>query len=65
MRWNDIYMAKGKSAYSKRPLWQWILLYVIIGGIIYAAIYFIFLKPKGGYNYGSGSNSSQQSQYNY
>ncbi len=29
------------SGYGKRPLWQWILIYVVIGGIIYAVIYFV------------------------
>jgi len=55
-----------KSAYGKRPLWQWIVLYLIIGGIVYAAIYFLFLNKGGGYNYG-GSNAtpSNQSQYKY
>ncbi len=53
------------TGYGKRPLWQWILLYVIIGGIIYAGIYFLFLNKGGGYNYGSGANSTQQPQYNY
>lgn len=32
---------------SKRPLWQWILIYLIIGGIIYALIYFFIINPGG------------------
>lgn len=35
------------SGYGKRPLWQWILLYVIIGGIIYAGVYYFYLSKKG------------------
>jgi hypothetical protein len=31
---------KTGGSYGKRPLWQWILLYIIIGGIIYALIYY-------------------------
>ena len=42
------------SRYGKRPLWQWILVYVVIGGVIYAAVYFLFLN-KGGYKYGSSN----------
>lgn len=34
-------------SYSKRPLWQWVLLYFIIGGIIYAGIYYFFFRNKG------------------
>lgn len=45
------------KGYGKRPLWQWILLYVIIGGIIYAGVYYFYLSKKGGYNsaYQSGT----------
>ena len=35
------------NAYSKRPLWQWILLYVILGSIIYAVIYYFVFANKG------------------
>lgn len=35
------------KGYGKRPLWQWLLIYLIIGGIIYALIYFLFLAPRG------------------
>jgi len=34
-------MAEEKSGYGKRPLWQWILMYLIVGGVIYGVIYFI------------------------
>lgn len=37
-----------KSGYGKRPLWQWILIYLVIGGIIYALIYYFVLAPQGG-----------------
>ena len=37
------------NAYGKRPLWQWILLYVIVGGVVYALIYYFFFAGKGGY----------------
>jgi len=40
-----------KSVYGKRPLWQWVLLYVIVGGIVYAAVYyFTGYKSASGYN---------------
>ena len=37
------------GGYGKRPLWQWILLYVIIGGLLYLAIYYFFFRGSGGY----------------
>jgi len=47
------------SGYSKRPLWQWVLLYVIVGAIIYGLIYYFVFAKKGGYN----TNQTGQSLY--
>ena len=50
---------ENKSAYGKRPLWQWILLYVVIGGLVYAGIYFAFLhKGNNQYSYSNKSTSA-------
>lgn len=38
------------SEYKKRPLWQWILIYLVVGVIIYALIYYFFLGG-GGYSF--------------
>jgi len=42
-------MASGgyKNAYGKKPLWQWVLIYLVIGGIIYALIYYFIYAKKG------------------
>lgn len=37
-------MADYEKVYGKRPLWQWIVIYLIIGGIVYGAIYFLFFN---------------------
>jgi hypothetical protein len=64
-------MAEEKSTekgygYGKRPLWQWIVLYLVIGGIVYAAIYYFVLSKNGGYNYGASMQNTEQSgQDNY
>ncbi|MBI2597228.1 cupredoxin domain-containing protein [Candidatus Daviesbacteria bacterium] len=29
---------------GKRPIWQWVIIYLVIGGIIYGVIYYAFLK---------------------
>ena len=41
------------GGYYKRPLWQWILIYVVIGGIAYGLIYYFWLggNSGNGYNY--------------
>jgi len=38
------------SYYGKKPLWQWIVIYLILAVIVYGGIYyFIIAKPGGGY----------------
>lgn len=43
------------GGYNKRPLWQWIVIYLILGVIIYGAIYYFFLKNNSNYNYDKSS----------
>lgn len=41
-----------KSSYGKRPLWQWIVIYAVVGIVVYGLVYyFVFAKKGGGYNY--------------
>lgn len=49
------------SGYGKRPMWQWVLIYLVIGVVVYGAIYYLFLAKKGGYNSNkpSGQYSTQ------
>ena len=57
-------MAEKKSYYGKRPLWQWILIYIVIGGIIYFLVYYFFLHKTGGYSAPSnGYQSAPNSGY--
>ena len=36
------------SGYGKRPLWQWILIYAIVGIVVYGLIYYFLIAKKGG-----------------
>lgn len=45
------------SEYGKRPLWQWVVIYLIIGGIIYGLIYYFVFAKKGGYSYNTPQSS--------
>jgi hypothetical protein len=41
-----------KGGYGKRPLWQWVLIYLVVGGALYYVIYLLFFAGKatgGGY----------------
>jgi hypothetical protein len=40
--------------YGKRPVWQWVVIYVIIAIIVYGLIYLLFIHKSGST---SGSNS--------
>lgn len=44
--------------YSKRPLWQWILIYIVVGGLIYGLVYYFVFAKKGGYSYKSTAPST-------
>ncbi|HSX43913.1 MAG TPA: hypothetical protein VLE69_01265 [Candidatus Saccharimonadales bacterium] len=38
------------GGYGKRPMWQWVLIYVIVGAIVYFLIYYLFFRGNtGGY----------------
>jgi plastocyanin len=41
-------------SYGKRPLWQWIALYIVIGVVIYGLVYY-FVLAKNGKGYGNNS----------
>lgn len=36
--------------YGKRPLWQWVLIYAVIGIVVYGLIYYFVFAKKRGYN---------------
>jgi len=51
-----------KGGYSKRPLWQWVVIYLVVGAIVYGVIYYFVFAKGGGYNnstpsYGNSSYS--------
>lgn len=52
------------KGYGKRPLWQWILLYVVIGGLIYLAIYFFIIGSHNNANPYSVSSHQSQTKSN-
>ncbi len=54
---------------SKKSLWKWILLYVVIGAVAYGAVYYFFFYPStslragknGGYSYAPQNEQIQNS----
>jgi flagellar basal body-associated protein FliL len=45
---------KPAKGYGKRPMWQWIVIYVVVAAIVYALIYFIFIHKSGSGTSGGG-----------
>jgi hypothetical protein len=38
---------KPTNGYGKRPVWQWILIYVVIAIVVYGLIYLLFIHDSG------------------
>jgi len=34
--------------YGKRPMWQRVVIYVIVGAIVYGLAYYLFFRKSGG-----------------
>lgn len=45
---------KQSGGYGKRPIWHWIVLYIILGVIVYGLIYFFFMRDSGSSGGGGG-----------
>ncbi len=39
---------KPAKGYGKRPMWQWVVIYVIVAAIVYGIIYYAFVRKTGG-----------------
>ncbi len=35
---------KPSNGYGKRPIWQWVLIYLIIAIVVYGLIYYVFIR---------------------
>jgi hypothetical protein len=38
---------KPSKGYGKRPIWQWLLIYVVVAVIVYGLIYLVFIHKSG------------------
>lgn len=50
---------KSGYGYDKRPMWQWIVLYVVVGGALYGLVYYFLFAGKGEYNYDTSNTASE------
>jgi hypothetical protein len=42
---------KPGKGYGKRPMWQWVVIYLVVAVVVYGLIYYIFIRNGSG---GSG-----------
>ena len=40
---------KSPKGYGKRPVWQWVVIYLVIAVIVYGVIYLIFANTGSSY----------------
>jgi len=38
---------KPTKGYGKRPVWQWVVIYLIVAAILYTLIYYLFIHKSG------------------
>lgn len=43
--------------YGKKPIWKMVLIYLVVGLVVYGLIYYFLYAKKGGYNYNTSPSS--------
>ena len=43
--------SKPTKGYGKRPMWQWVLIYVVAAIVVYGLIYLVFIHKSGSSGY--------------
>lgn len=38
---------KPTKGYGKRPVWQWVVIYLVLAVIVYGLIYYFFFRDSG------------------
>lgn len=39
--------SKSTGGYGKRPMWQWVVIYVVVAIVVYGLIYYVFMRDSG------------------
>lgn len=50
-----------KKGYGKRPLWQWIVIYLVVAALVYGLVYYFVLAKDGGYQMPGATSPQTQS----
>jgi hypothetical protein len=49
---------KPTKGYGKRPVWQWVLIYLVLAVVVYGLIYVLFIGNGSDGNTGNGGGIS-------
>ncbi|OGY54761.1 MAG: hypothetical protein A2951_01705 [Candidatus Buchananbacteria bacterium RIFCSPLOWO2_01_FULL_56_15] len=55
----------GGYGYKKVKPWQWVVIYLIIGTIVYGAIYYFYVSQRGGYTTTNNVAAPASQYYRY
>jgi hypothetical protein len=47
----DTSSSKSPQGYGKRPMWQWVVMYLVVAVVVYGLIYYFFLRDSGSVSY--------------
>ena len=39
---------KPSKGYGKRPVWQWVIIYLVVAIVVYGLVYLLFIHKGGG-----------------
>lgn len=53
------------GGYSKRPLWQWVAIYVVVAIVVYGLFYYFVMAKRGGYNSTTPASTDTTSPNSY
>ncbi len=38
---------KSTKGYGKRPVWHWVVIYLVVAVIVYGLVYYLFIRGNG------------------
>lgn len=50
--------ASKPGGYGKRPMWQWVLIYLVVGAVVYGGVYYWYAKTHPGTLYGPNGQTT-------
>lgn len=52
---------QNSGGYGKKSWTKYLLIYIVVGGLLYGLIYYFFINKNGGYNYSNNPSTQENS----